>query len=72
MALKIRNRWVDLAGPLILFVVLFTSVLVLLGASLRHAIAYSLTFGAVSAFLDSWHGRHRDVKRRRQQRAIDA
>jgi hypothetical protein len=72
MALRIRNRWVDLAGPLVLFVVLFAGVLVLLGASFGHAIAYSLTFGAVSAFLDWWHGRHRDVKRRRQQQAIDA
>ena len=72
MALKILNRWVDLAGPLVLFVMLFTGVRVLLGASFRHAIAYSLTFGVVSAFLDSWHGRHRDVKRRRQQQAIDA
>ena len=72
MALKIRNRWVHLAGPLVLFVVLFTGVLVLLGASFRHALAYSLAFGAISASLDWWHGRRRDVKRRRRQQAVDA
>jgi hypothetical protein len=61
--INIRNRWVNLAGPFVLFVVIFTGVLVLLGDSFRYAIGFSLTFYVVVALLDGWHGRRRDAKR---------
>ena len=72
MALRFRSRWVERAGPLVLFVVLFAGLLAMLGDSLRHAIGYSLTLGVVFTFLSWWHDRRRDLKRRRQPRASDA
>ena len=61
--INIRNRCVNLAGPLVLFVVISTGVLVLLGDSSRYAMGVSLTFYVVVALLDGWHERRRDAKR---------
>jgi hypothetical protein len=63
--INLRNRWVNLAAPLVLFVAVFTGVLVLIGDSFGHAIGFSLTFYVAVALLDGWHGRRSDVKRRR-------
>jgi hypothetical protein len=63
---KVRNRWLDLVGPIVLSSIIFTGVLVWFGDSLARAAGYSLTFNAVVTLLDGWRCRRRDAKRRRQ------
>jgi hypothetical protein len=52
-----RNPWVDLAAPLVLFVGLFRGFLVMLGDSFGRAIAYSLTIGVAFTLLGWWRSR---------------
>lgn len=54
-----RNPWVNFFGPLVLFVPIFTGLLMLGGDSFVHAFAYSLAIGVVFALLSEWQGHRR-------------
>ena len=58
-----RNPWVNFFGPLVLFVAIFTGLLVLGGDSFGHAFGYSLAIGVVFALLSELHALH--LRRRR-------
>lgn len=57
-----HNPWVSFFGPLVLFVAIFTGVLMLGGESFGHAFGYSLAIGVVFALLSEWHA----LRRRRR------
>ena len=57
-----RNPWVSVLAPLVLFVAIFTGFLMLGGDSFGHAFGFSVAIGVVFTLLSEWHA----LRRRRR------